>query len=805
MRALAADGEASVSLTLPVTGMTCGGCASRVQQRLAAEPGVVSASVNLALDLAEVISERGAAALPRLAEAVRELGFGVAEERLELTVAGMTCAGCAGRVERALGAVPGVLAASVNLALATAEVRGLRGGVAVADLLAAAEAAGYRAQLAEDQASADMAAEALAADRRDRLELSLAVLLTLPLVGQMILMVTGHDWHMPVWLEVALATPVQFWIGRRFYKAAWRALKARSGNMDQLVVLGTSAAYFYSLWMVVSQGGLAGGHLYFEAAAVIVTLVLVGKHLESRAKRSASGALRELMALQPERARVLRGGQAVELAIGEVALGDVVIVKPGERIPVDGRITKGESELDESLITGESLPVPRRVGDAVEAGAVNGTGLLRLRAERIGKDTTLARIGRLVSAAQSGKAPIQKLVDRVSSIFVPAVLVFAALTFALWLATGHAFEPALVAAISVLVIACPCALGLATPTALVAGTGVAARHGILITDIDTLERAHHLDMVVFDKTGTLTMGRPQVVAIDAVDGETSELLRLAASAQAGSEHPLARGILEAAEAAGVTLASIDRFAAHVGQGIDATVDGHEVRVGQAAFVAAEIDPGWQQKASALENAGRTVVWVARDGDLRGLIALVDTVRPDAARAVQDLRSRGVEVVLLTGDNRATAQRIAGDLGIAHVEAETRPEDKARVVQALVASGKRVAMVGDGVNDAPALAAASVGIAMGGGAAVAAEAAGIILMRPMPSLLAAAMAIAAKTSAKIRQNLFWAFVYNLIGLPVAAMGLLNPAVAGAAMALSSVSVVTNSLLLKRWKPKLETPG
>ena len=784
---------ATTSLILQVTGMTCSGCAARLQSRLAAEPGVESASVNLALDQAEIITETTADVWPRLTAAVRDSGFGIAEERVELVIGGMSCAACAGRVERALSSVSGVLAAPVNVALERADVRLVRGVADRGDLIKAVEAAGYQARLIDEPGEA----EAPPTDD-GRAELIAAALLTLPLVGQMLVMATGLGGHLPVWVELALATPVQFWFGRRFYGAAWRALKARSGNMDQLVVLGTSAAYFYSLWLVISLGASAGGKLYFEAAAVIVTLILTGKFLESRAKRSASSAIRELMELQPERARLLRGGQEVEVPIGAVAVGDVAIVKPGERIPVDGELVKGESELDESLITGESLPVLRQIGDVVVAGAVNGSGLLHVRAQKIGKDTTLAAIGRLVNAAQSGKAPIQRLVDRISAVFVPVVLLFSALTLAGWLLAEADLETALVAAISVLVIACPCALGLATPTALVAGTGAAAKQGILIKDIETLERAHHIDTVVFDKTGTLTLGKPELTDILAVDGDENALLALAAAAQAGSEHPLAHGVVRAA--ARLDLAPLEQFQAFVGQGVEAVVAGQCIRIGRADFAAPEADAAWRAKAAALEAAGRTVVWVARDGVLLGLLALADTVRADAAAAIADLKARGIAVILLTGDNRATAQRIAADLGIDRIEAEVRPEDKAAAVKALADAGRTVAMVGDGVNDAPALAAASVGVAMGGGAAVAAEAAGITLMRPMPGLLGSAMVIAAKTSQKIQQNLFWAFIYNVIGLPVAALGYLNPAFAGAAMALSSVSVVTNSLLLKRWWPQ-----
>ena len=795
----AAD-AAKERVSLPVTGMTCAGCAGRVERALKDVPGVAEAEVNLALERADVRFDPHQVGADRLVDAVADSGFGVREQRLGLAIDGMTCTSCAKRVEQALTGVPGVLDASVNVALDNAEVRVLADVVDRAGLVEAVERAGYGARLA-DTSESDTDSEERREARRDLIELAVAAALSLPLLAQMVAMAAGTGWHLPGWVELVLATPVQLWIGRRFYRAAWNALRQRSGNMDQLVVMGTSAAYLYSLYLLWSEGAAASGTLYFEASAVIITLVLTGKVLEARAKRSASAALRELMNLRPQRAGVMRGGETVEVPVHEVAVGDITVVKPGERVAVDGVITRGESELDESLLTGESLPVARRVGDRVVAGAVNGGGLLRVRAERIGEDTTLAKIGRLVAQAQAGKAPIQRLVDRVSAVFVPTVLAVAILTFAVWLGLGAAFEPALIAAVSVLVIACPCALGLATPTALVAGTGAAARAGILVRDIDTLERAHGVDVVVFDKTGTLTRGEPEVERLVAAAGsDEDELLRVAASAQQGSEHPLGKAMLRAASNRGTALGRLDDFAAKVGEGIEATVDGSAVKIGRASLTGD--DPALADAAAAGEDAGLTMVWVARGGRVLGLVGLADALRDDAEEAVRRLHERGVRTVLLTGDHARTANRIAAAVGIDAVEADVRPEDKAERVAALVREGRRVAMVGDGVNDAPALAAADVGIAMGSGADVALEAAGVTLMRAEPRLVAAAFEVATKTRAKIRQNLFWAFAYNVVGIPIAAAGFLSPALAGAAMAASSVSVVTNALLLKRWTPEVK---
>ncbi len=787
------------SVDFEVTGMTCVSCAGRVEKAVAAMPGVQSATVNLALEKLDVVYDGDALEPQQIADAVRDTGYGIREAQVSFNVEKMTCASCAGRVEKALNAVPGVLSAEVNLAIETATVRYIPGNTTVAKIMQASTDAGYPAKSA-DEIGEDRDAEIAATNRKDLLILGFSTLLTLPLVVQMIFTLTGANINVPAYWEFALATPVQFYVGKRFYIAAWHALKAKAGNMDQLVVMGTTAAYFYSVWLILTLGTEAEGQLYFEASAVVITLILAGKVLEARAKRSASSALRQLMALRPDKAVVLRAGEEVEVSISEVLIGDIVIVRPGERLPVDGEIIDGESELDESLLTGESMPVARHKGDLVIAGSINGTGLLRVRALKIGSDTTLSKIATMVEQAQTGKAPIQKLVDKISAIFVPVVILIALSTFGIWLALGFSFEIALVAAISVLVIACPCALGLATPTALVAGTGVAAQHGILIRDIETLERAKNIDTVVFDKTGTLTIGKPEIVGFDSFEMEDDELLALAASAQSGSEHPLGKAMVNTAKDKNLTISSPSEFAAKVGEGIEATVNGVVVRIGRATYAAPDATGAQKADAQAMAEKGQTVVWVSGDGKALGLIGLADTPRPEAAGAIKALHDDGIRTMLLTGDNAETAAIIAKELGIDEVKSEMRPEDKVSALQELVAQGRHVAMVGDGVNDAPALAVADLGIAMGGGADVALETAGFVLMRSDPMLVHSSLQIARATSRKIRQNLFWAFIYNLIGVPIAALGFLNPALAGAAMAFSSVSVVSNSLLLKRWKPE-----
>jgi len=711
---------------------------------------------------------------------------------LSLQIDGMTCASCVARVEKALAKVPGVVSASVNLATERAEVQA-QAAVDAAPLVAAIEQAGYAAHVhVEDEpppAAAPLAPVLVAAA------------LSLPLVLPMLLSLAGIDAMLPGLWQLLLATPVQFVLGARFYRAGWKALRAGSGNMDLLVALGTSAAWGLSTWQLLRQGGHA--HLYYEASAVVITLVLLGKWLEQRAKRQATDAIRALNALRPEVARVRRDGVDHELPVAQLRLGDVVVVRAGERLPVDGEVLEGESGIDESLVTGESLPVRRGPGARVTGGSVNGDGLLLVRTTALGAESTLSRIVRLVESAQAGKAPIQQLVDRVSAVFVPVVIGIAGLTLVGWGGATGDWAQALLNAVAVLVIACPCALGLATPAALMAGTGVAARRGILVQDAAALERALHIDVVAFDKTGTLTEGRPELLACEAVDGDARALLAAAAALQSGSEHALAKAVLDAARRDGVAFSPADGVRSVGGRGVSGRVGLRELRIGSSRWLrelGVDLAPR-QAAADAQEREGRTVSWIADltgTPTLLGLLAFGDRARPTAAEALRLLKARGIRSVLLTGDNAGSAARLARELGLDEVHANLLPEDKVARVEALRRGGASVAMVGDGINDAPALAAADLGLAMGSGTEVAMRAAGITLMRGDPRLVADALEIARLTRRKIRQNLFWAFVYNAVGLPLAALGGLNPVLAGAAMAFSSASVVGNALLLRRWK-------
>jgi Cu+-exporting ATPase len=723
---------------------------------------------------------------------------------IDLAITGMTCASCSSRVEKVLTRLPGVLRAEVNLATEKARVSIHDGAVTPAQLAAAIEAAGFGAHVitASDRPDTDEK-NAVARARRDIVMVCLSALLTLPLIAQMGFDFGGGHSMLPPFVQLALASPVQFIIGARFYVGAWKALRNGSGTMDLLVALGTSAAFGLSVGRMIGGGGNSHlvGPLYFEASTVVITLVLLGKWLETRAKRSASSAIRGLMALRPDSARVERDGRVVKVSVEEVALGEIVLLRPGERAPVDGVVIAGDGLMDESLLTGESMPVEKTPGDRVVAGAINGDGLLRVETTAIGADSTVARIIRMVEGAQASKAPVQRLVDRVAAIFVPVVVGLAAMTFAAWWFFDGDQQTAFTAAISVLVIACPCALGLATPTAIMVGTGMAARMGILIKDAEALERARDVTCIVFDKTGTLTEGRPAVSDIVAADGDLNRLLTLAASAQQGSEHPLAHAVLEAAKAKGIALRSVSDFRALPGRGLRANVDGHALLIGsQRLMRQSQLDVlGLAERASGLESTGRTVMWVGDGQRLIGLIAVSDKVKASAAAAVVQLKALGVRTVMLTGDNRRTAQVVADSLGLDETHAELLPEDKVAEIERLRAEGSVVAMVGDGVNDAPALAAADIGIAMGTGTDVAMQSAGITLMRGDPALLPAALSISRATYNKICQNLFWAFIYNIIAIPLAACGLLSPALAGGAMAFSSVSVVSNSLLLRRWRP------
>jgi Cu+-exporting ATPase len=729
------------------------------------------------------------------AAVVEQGGEDTKRERRELAITGMTCASCAGRVEAALASVPGVVAATVNLASEKASVEAVAGVLRPADLVAAVHRAGYDAELLTGDIEREhrMAEEEARRRRGERMRIALAVVLAAPLLLPML------GIGLPAWLQLALATPVQFVFGARFYVAAWKALRAGAGNMDLLVALGTSAAYFYSLARMIT--GMPGGHLYFEAGAIVIVLVILGKYLEARAKRSTASAIRALRALRPERARVERDGGEVEVPVGAVAPGDVVVIRPGEKIPVDGVILTGESEADESLLTGESLPVAKHPGDPVTGGALNGSGMLRVETRAIGGQATLSRIIALVEGAQATKAPVQRFADRIAAIFVPVVLLVALATFLSWWLIVGAPGSGLIAAVSVLVIACPCALGLATPTALMVGTGAAARAGILIRDAEALERAHLLDTVILDKTGTLTEGKPAVTEIIPYGVSEAELLTLAAAAQTGSEHPLARAVL--LRAGGLRLPALSEFRSHAGSGLTSRVGHTAVAIGNRLLmkehgVAIAV---LEEAAAGLEEQGRTVMFVASlepAPRLLGIIAVADPVKPTAREAVRRLQALGIATIMVTGDNARTAASVARETGIEQVVAGVLPAEKAAEVRRLRDAGRHVGMVGDGVNDAPALAAADIGIAMGGGADVAVAAAGITLMRGEPLLMADAIAVSRATYGKIRQGLFWAFIYNLAFMPLAAFGLLSPMIAGAAMALSSVSVIANALLLRRWR-------
>ena len=788
--------EDAVQLDLPIEGMTCSACVARLEDALNNTPGVLSADVNLALERAAVATD-GTTDAGTLTEAVARAGFGVRTEERTYAVQGMTCSACSARVEAVLGREPGVVAVDVNLALDRATVTALPGAVLAAALSERLDRAGYRLVVENGQSGTSDAD--LRADEERRLDgerrlVVTATVLTVPMVVGMVFQVLGYDdIHLMPAAEVLLATPIQFVIGARFYRAAFNALRVGSANMDVLVVMGTTAAYAYSWYLLTVLGEAADGELYFEASAVIITLVLLGKYLESRAKRATTSAIRQLMDLRPATARVRRaGGVWVDVSAAEVKPGEVVMIRPGERIAVDGEVVVGESDVDESLLTGESAPVAKRTGDQVTGGAINTSGYLEVSTTTVGEQSTLARIVRLVGDAQRGKAGVQRLVDRVSQIFVPIVVAVAIMTFGAWLAVSGDFETSLIAAVSVLVIACPCALGLATPTAIMVGTGAAARAGILIKDVDTLERAPGLTTVIFDKTGTLTVGRPTVTRMRTFLGDESEVLRLAAAVQQSSEHPLAKAVVDYARARGIEPPAATDFRNHVGQGTQGTVDGKTVRIGNAGFVG---------DAPALDGAEdiETTIWIADDRGALGGLCLADPLRPTATDAVAELKRAGVRTVLLSGDAPAVVERLGMELGIDEALGGIRPEQKAEVVRSRMAAGERVAMVGDGINDAPALATADVGFAMGTGTDIAMETAAVTLMRPDPTLVPAAIDASQATLRKIKHNLFWAFVYNVVGIPAAALGYLSPTLAAAAMAMSSVCVVSSSLLLRGWRP------
>jgi Cu+-exporting ATPase len=788
-------------LDVPISGMTCAACAARIEKVLNRLPGV-RASVNLASERARIDLNDPAIGAPEVVAAIEKAGFSVPPQSVELAIGGMSCASCSARIEKVLNRLPGVEAA-VNLASERARVRFVAGLADEASLIAAIERAGFTARRVDDTTRAEEKARRLAAYRSEQRRFWISALLTLPLVAQMASMfgsvdaaMTMHHDVLPRWLQLVLATPVQFWIGWRFYDGGWKALRGGGANMDVLVALGTSAAYFFSL--IVTLGAIDALPVYFEASAAVITLVLLGKLLEARAKARTGAAIEALLRLAPKTARVERDGRIVEIDCALLIPGDVFVVRPGESLPVDGEVIDGSSSVNEAMLTGESMPVAKRVGDRVFAATANGEGLLRCRATSVGEHTLLAGIVRLVGEAQGSKAPVQRLADRISAIFVPVVCAIALLTFLGWWIFGGTFSVALINAVAVLVIACPCALGLATPTAIMVGTGQGAGAGILVRNAQALELAERIGVLAVDKTGTLTRGEAVVTDVVPLALAAEAAVNLAAALEQGSEHPLARAVVQ--RAGGTSLAALREFRAWPGQGIEGVVDGRRLRLGAPAWFAGTSLP--DETIAALQAAGKTVVVLVEAlpaGDtVLALLALADPLRESTPGAVRRLKAMGLRIVMLTGDNAQTAAAIAAQAGIDAFRAGILPGEKAAAVQALKSDGMCVAMVGDGINDAPALAAADIGLAIGAGSDAAIEAADLTLVRNDLNSVADAILLSRATLGKIRQNLFFAFIYNILGLPLAAAGLLNPVFAGAAMAMSSVSVVTNSLLLRRWR-------
>ncbi|QSO52840.1 copper-translocating P-type ATPase [Alicyclobacillus curvatus] len=783
-----------IEVTLPVEGMTCAACAARIEKNVSKLPGIESINVNLASERARVVLN-GTSTWQDVVEKIEKSGYSVPVREVDLNITGMTCAACSARIEKVVNRLDAVKEASVNLASEKAHIVYFPGVLQEHDLIKAVEKAGYGATLASETAAADEKKRKEQAYRRDVMKFWGSVILTLPLVIQMFVMLFGGSAFMPNWVSFILATPVQFYVGWRFYKGAYHSLRGGAANMDVLVALGTSVAYLYSAILTV----LGRPDVYFDSSATVVTLIFMGKLLESSAKAKSSSAIESLAKLGAKVAHVIRDGEEVDLPVEDLKVGDVVRVRPGEKIPSDGKVLEGSSSVDESFLTGESMPVAKAPGDPVVGASVNQAGVLTMEIGKVGADTALAQVIRLVDQAQGSKAPVQRLADKISGIFVPIVLVVALVTLLLWgFIVG--WTAGLIAAVAVLVIACPCSLGLATPTAIMVGTGLGAESGILIKGGEHLEKAHKVTTLVLDKTGTVTVGKPSVTDVwtTALASE-AELMAFAAALEAQSEHPLGAAVIAHAKEQGMAIPQAKDVQAIPGKGIIGVVDGETIRIGNRRWLSETgISEFPDEVLAEYETAGKTAVLVASDKGLLGIIAMADTIKSDAITTVRELSDMGIEVWMITGDNERTASAVAAQVGIKNVIAGVMPQDKASKVQELKKAGQVVAMVGDGINDAPALAAADIGIAMGTGADVALDAADIALMHGSMHGVVEAIRLSKATMKKIRQNLFWAFFYNVLGIPLAALGILSPIIAGAAMALSSVSVVSNSLLLRRLK-------
>ena len=791
--------------SVKIKGMSCAACAARIQKAVGKMPGVKDASVNFATEKLNVTFEPDKVSVEDFIKKVRDVGYDVVLDKIELGLKNMSCAACAARIERALLRAPGVYKAVVNFATETATIEYNSSEASVKDLIKVVRDAGYDA-FEKTEVNLDREKEEREREIKNLGRLAaISAVLTAPLLLSMILNMMGMPGGIlySPWFQLAVAAPVQFVIGFRYYKGAYHALKGGGANMDVLVAMGTSAAFFYSLYnSFTAPIEMIHHYLYFEASAVVITLITFGKYLEAVAKGRTSEAIKKLMGLAPKTARVIRDGAEKDIPIEEVEVGDIVVVRPGEKVPVDGIITEGYSSVDESMLTGESIPVEKHVGDEVVGATINKTGTFRFRATKVGKDTVLSQIIKMVEEAQGSKAPIQKLADQIAGVFVPAVVVIAAVTFSVWYFSFGDFTAGLINAVSVLVIACPCALGLATPTSVMVGTGKGAEYGVLIKGGEHLERAHKINALVLDKTGTITKGQPEVTdIISQGDMTPEEILMFAATAEKNSEHPLGEAIVGKAKQRGIAFVDAEDFMAIPGHGIYAKIQGNDVYLGNRRLMQSKnIDTHDVEALLAkLEDEGKTAMLMAMNGRIQGVIAVADTLKDHSKKAISELKEMGIEVWMITGDNERTAKAIAKQVGIENVMAEVLPEHKAREVEKLKSQDMITAMVGDGINDAPALAAADVGIAIGTGTDVAMEASDITLMSGDLRGIVTAIKLSRATMRNIKQNLFWAFIYNTVGIPFAAFGFLSPAIAGAAMAFSSVSVVSNALRLKRFRP------